>query len=56
MKITVANARAFAAALTSGADAAEQAGASDFSLIDAAQAMDNAARAELQAAIEAAKQ
>lgn len=56
MKIKVTDARAFAAALTAGAETAESAGASEFDLVDSLQSLDNAARAELQSAIDAAKQ
>jgi hypothetical protein len=55
MRITVADARTLAAALTAGADEAEQAGQSDFEAINALQALDDQARAQLQAAIDAAK-
>lgn len=54
MKMTVADARAFAAALTAGADQAEKSGAADFELIPTLQALDDAARADLQSAIDAA--
>lgn len=54
MRITVANARALAASLVSGADAAEKSGSADFELISSLQALDDEARADLQAAIEAA--
>ena len=51
-KISVADAREFAALLTSGADAAEAAGQTDFDLDAAAEAQYQSARAELQSAIE----
>jgi hypothetical protein len=54
MKITVAYARSFAAALTAGADEADKSGSPDFDLMGSVQALDDAARAELQAAIDSA--
>jgi hypothetical protein len=56
MRISVSDARAFAKLLTEGADAAEKAGATDFDLTSAAQALDDAARGELAAAIASAQQ
>ena len=56
MKISVADARAFAASLVAGADQAEKNGTPEFDLVGSLQALDNAARDDLQAAIEAAKQ
>jgi hypothetical protein len=53
--MTVVNARALAGALSAAADQAEAAGSADFDLIESMRALDNAARAELQAAIDAAK-
>lgn len=51
MRLSVADARAFAKALNDGADAAEQAGEADVELTQSLQALDDAARADLQAAI-----
>lgn len=56
MKITVVNARAFAASLTSAAASAQAAGATEFDLLDALEAVDDDARAQLAAAITAAQQ
>lgn len=53
-KISVADARSFAALLTSGADAAEAAGQTEFDLTNAAEAQYESARAEVQAVIDAA--
>jgi len=50
--ISVKDAREFAALLTSGADAAEAAGQSEFDLTAAAEAQYKTARADLQAAID----
>lgn len=55
-KISVVDARAFAAVLTAGADEAEKAGQSEFDLSDAASAAQNEGLAELSAALDAAKQ
>lgn len=51
MRITAANARIVAAALTAAADQADASGATDFDLLDSLAAADDAARAELAAAI-----
>jgi hypothetical protein len=51
MRITIANARALAASLTSAANAAESVGATDFDLLDTLAAVDDDARAQLAAAI-----
>jgi hypothetical protein len=51
MKISVADARALAAALTSGADAADKAGQPYFDLADSLEADYQAAKADLEAAI-----
>lgn len=51
MRITVANARALAASLTNAAAHAQAASQPDFDLLDALGAMDDAARAQLAAAI-----
>lgn len=53
-KISNADARSFAALLTAGADAAEAAGQTEFDLTDAAEAQYQSARAEVQAALDAA--
>jgi hypothetical protein len=53
-KISVADARSFAALLTSGADAAEAAGQTEFDLTGAAEAQFQSALSEAQAAINAA--
>jgi hypothetical protein len=55
MKISVVTARAFASALNAAADAAMAKGEHEFDLIHATQAVDNAAREELEQAIAAAK-
>ena len=51
MRITVENARALAASLTSAAATAQSAGATDFELLDALGSVDDDARAQLEAAI-----
>lgn len=51
MRITVENARALAASLTSAAATAQTAGATDFDLQDALADVDDDARAQLAAAI-----
>jgi hypothetical protein len=51
MRITIANARALAASLTSAAATAQAAGATDFDWLDAIAAVDDDARAQLMAAI-----
>jgi hypothetical protein len=53
--IKVADARVAAAALTAGADKAEAAGATEFNFVDSLRALDDAARTELQSAIDAAR-
>lgn len=53
-KISVADARSFAALLTSGADAAQAAGQTEFDLTDAVEAKYQSALAEAQAAVNAA--
>jgi len=55
MKISVATARSFAQALNDAADKAMSEGKHEFDLISASQAVDNAAREELENAILAAK-
>jgi hypothetical protein len=55
MKISVVNARAFAKALNDAADEAMKTGEHEFELVNAMQSVDNAARAELEQAIAAAK-
>lgn len=52
--MTIAQARALAAALTAAADAAQARGDTTVTLVDELRAVDDAARAELQAAIDAA--
>ena len=54
-KISVADARAFAAVLTAGADAAEAKGESEFDLTEAADSAQNQGLADLSAALDAAK-
>lgn len=49
--MTAQQARALAAALTAAADAADAAGQAEIGLIEALQAADDVARAELEAAI-----
>jgi hypothetical protein len=56
MKITVSDARAFAAALNQGADEAMEKGEHEFDLVTVVQSVDDKAREDLQAAIEAARQ
>jgi hypothetical protein len=51
MRITVVNALALAASLTSAANSAKSAGATDFDLLDALASIDDDARADLAAAI-----
>lgn len=53
MRISVTDARALAAALTSAADAAAQAGQTDFNLLDTLETVDDSVRAQLAAAIAA---
>jgi hypothetical protein len=55
MKISVANARALATALTAAADAADKNGETECEVLSAAQAVDDAARDELAKAIAQAK-
>lgn len=55
MKILVADARAFAAALITGADEAEKNGETQFDPLKAAQSLDDAARADFERAIAEAK-
>ena len=50
-KISVADARSFAALLTAGADKAEAAGQTEFDLTSAAEAQYQSALAEAQAAV-----
>lgn len=54
--MTITEARTLAAALSTAADAAEIRGDSQVSLIDELRSVDDAARAELQAAIDAVGQ
>lgn len=55
MKISVTNAQALIHTLQAGVDAAMKAGHHEFDFVTALQADDDAARAELQKAIEAAR-
>lgn len=54
MRITVVNARALAASLISAAATAQAASQTDFDILDTLAAVDDAARAQLVAAIAAA--
>jgi hypothetical protein len=54
MRLTVQQARDIVSALNAAADAAQKAGESDFDLVEVLSGLDDAARAQLQAAINAA--
>jgi deoxyribose-phosphate aldolase len=55
MKISVQDAQALATALTNGVDKAMAEGAHEFDLVEAMQSVDDAARDQLQEAIDAAR-